>query len=152
MQKLNLKEVPDKFIYEEYFRRVRCYHYPERRIVLFGPPGSGKGTQAARLTNEICACHISTGDMLRREMTQGTEVGLKAKEIMNRGDLVPDDVVINMIQKKIRSKDCAKGVVFDGFPRTVEQAQRLDEMLEFNHKKIDKVFSFELDEKTLVER
>jgi adenylate kinase len=134
MQKLNLKEVPDRFIYEEYFRRVRCYHYPERRIVLFGPPGSGKGTQASRLTNEICSCHISTGEMLRNEMREGSEIGSKAKDIMNRGDLVPDDIVINMIEKKIRSKECAKGAVFDGFPRTVEQAKKLDEMLEASSK------------------
>jgi adenylate kinase len=150
--KLTIKEVPDKYIYQEFFRRVRCSHYPERMIVLFGPPGSGKGTQGMKLVDELCGCHLSTGDLLRKEIRDKSELGKHAEEIMNRGELVPDQVVLDIIEKNVFSDQCRKGAVFDGFPRTVEQAKKLDEILNRRGKKIDRVFNFEVDDNTLVDR
>lgn len=148
----DLKSIPDKILYDEFFRRVKCTQYPERRIVLFGPPGCGKGTQGQKLEDELCSCHIATGDLLRQEIRDKTELGTKAQDIMNRGELVPDDLVIEIIRKAIHKDECKKGVVFDGFPRTVAQAEKLDQMLEKEGKGVDKVFNFEIDEETLVER
>ncbi len=98
-------------------------------LVLFGPPGSGKGTQSNNLIKDYHLIHLSTGDLLRNEIAEGTELGLKAKEIMAEGLLVPDKVVIGMIKKKLENNKAAKGFIFDGFPRTVAQAEALDEAL-----------------------
>jgi len=117
-----------------------------------GPPGSGKGTQGTRITNELCSCHISTGDLLRKEIRDGTELGMKAKEVMNAGGLVSDDLVLQILKKKIDAPECKKGVVFDGFPRTVEQAKKLDEILANSNNKIDQVFNFHIDDNVLVDR
>ena len=99
------------------------------RMVLLGPPGSGKGTQAARLTDHLKIAHLSTGDMLRAAVAAKTPVGLRAAEIMERGDLVPDEVVIGVIADRIAEPDCAGGFILDGFPRTVGQAEGLDALL-----------------------
>jgi len=117
-----------------------------------GPPGSGKGTQANRITNELCSCHISTGDLLRKEIRDGTELGMKAKEVMNSGGLVSDDLVLQILKKKVDAPECKKGVIFDGFPRTVEQAKKLDEILATSNNKIDQVFNFHIDDSVLVDR
>ena len=98
-------------------------------VVLFGPPAAGKGTQAARIKTKFGIAHLSTGDMLRAAIAQGTEIGLKAKSIMDQGKLVPDDVVVGIIADRIREGDCSSGFVLDGFPRTVNQAKSLDVML-----------------------
>ncbi len=100
-------------------------------IVLFGPPGAGKGTQSANIINKFNLTHLSTGDILRTEIKNGTDLGIKAKTLMDAGSLVPDDVVIGMIKNKIaENKNSTKGFVFDGFPRTTAQAVALDAMLE----------------------
>jgi len=122
------------------------------RLVLLGPPGAGKGTQAARLVEKFGLLHLSTGDMLRAASAAGTPMGLAAKEIMARGDLVPDDVVVRIIEDRIAEKDAAKGFVLDGFPRTVAQAQALDAMLAARGEKLDAVIEFEVDAEKLVDR
>ena len=99
-------------------------------IVLFGPPGAGKGTQSQLLINQYHLIHLSTGDILRGEIAQGTELGQKAKSIMDRGDLVSDEVVIGMIKSILEKNPNAKGFIFDGFPRTTAQAESLDQMLD----------------------
>jgi adenylate kinase len=122
------------------------------RLVLLGPPGAGKGTQAARLVEKFRLLHLSTGDMLRAAAEAGTPTGLAAKEIMARGDLVPDEVVVKIIEDRIAEKDAANGFVLDGFPRTVAQAQSLDAMLAAKGQKLDAVVELEVDAEKLVDR
>ncbi|HEY2456533.1 MAG TPA: adenylate kinase [Candidatus Acidoferrum sp.] len=101
----------------------------DRAVIFLGPPGSGKGTQAKELAKRYCVPHLSTGDMLREHVSQGTPLGLKAKPIMERGELVPDSLVLRMVAERIERADCSHGFVFDGFPRTVAQAKYLGELL-----------------------
>lgn len=108
-------------------------------LILLGPPGAGKGTQAARITEKYNIPQISTGDIFREHIKKGTELGQKAQEYMNRGELVPDCLVITIAIKRIKEPDCKNGFLFDGFPRTIEQAQALDDYLARYHKKIDHV-------------
>lgn len=121
-------------------------------IILIGPPGAGKGTQAQILESEFGLKQLSTGDMLRSEIAAGTELGAKAKEIMDAGNLVSDHIVIGMIANRIDQEDCAKGVIFDGFPRTVDQARALDSMLAEKGKPLKAVIQFVVDEDELVRR
>jgi adenylate kinase len=101
----------------------------DRAVIFLGPPGSGKGTQAKELAGQYAVPHLSTGDMLREHVSNGTPLGLKAKPIMERGELVPDSLVLKMVAERIERPDCEHGFVFDGFPRTVAQAKYLGEML-----------------------
>jgi adenylate kinase len=100
-----------------------------RAVIFLGPPGAGKGTQAKQIAQEYGVPHISTGDMFREHVSRGTPLGLRAKAIMERGELVPDDLVLSMVEERISRLDCANGFILDGFPRTLPQAQRLDEIL-----------------------
>jgi len=100
-----------------------------RPVILVGPPGAGKGTQAKQVAALYGVPHLSTGDMFRDNIGRGTELGLRAKEFMNRGELVPDEIVVAMVEQRITAPDCAKGFILDGFPRTVAQAETLDQML-----------------------
>ena len=101
-----------------------------RPLVLLGPPGAGKGTQAREITRAYGVPQISTGDMFRHHVGQGTELGRKAKEIMEKGELVPDEIVVAMVAERLKQPDCAEGMIFDGFPRTKAQAEQLDALLE----------------------
>lgn len=101
----------------------------KRAVILLGPPGSGKGTQAKEVVKVLGVPHLSTGDMFRDHVARGTELGLKAKPIMERGELVPDDIVLGMVEERISAPDCAAGFLFDGFPRTLAQAEKLDQLL-----------------------
>ncbi len=121
-------------------------------LILFGPPGAGKGTQAKVLQDERGLIQLSTGDMLRAAVAAGTELGKKSKAIMDRGDLVPDDLVIGIIAERLDKPDCAKGVIFDGFPRTVAQAKALDTMLAGRGRKIDAVIELKVDDEAMVGR
>lgn len=121
-------------------------------VVLFGPPAAGKGTQAARIKSTYGIAHLSTGDMLRAAIAQGSETGLKAKAIMDQGKLVPDDVVLGIIAERIVAPDCAKGFVLDGFPRTVNQATALDLMLVGKNLGVDHVVVMDVNEAELVKR
>ncbi|MFO1104067.1 MAG: adenylate kinase [Methylocystis sp.] len=122
------------------------------RLVLLGPPGAGKGTQAARLVERHGVPQLSTGDMLRAAVAAKTPLGLKAKEIMDAGRLVPDDVVIGLIDERLNSLDCANGFVLDGFPRTVAQAEALQKLLDRRGLALDAVLELAVDEGALVER
>ncbi|MEI6312314.1 MAG: adenylate kinase [Bacteroidota bacterium] len=121
-------------------------------IILFGPPGSGKGTQAALLKEKYQLLHISTGDLLREEIANGTSLGLEAKKLMDKGELVPDAVVVGMIQSKLDANKQAKGVIFDGFPRTVKQAEALDSLLASMNAPISALISIVVDEEELKQR
>jgi adenylate kinase len=121
-------------------------------LILFGPPGSGKGTQSEKLIDKYGLIHLSTGNLLRDEIVRRTELGLEAKKFMDNGQLVPDSVVIGMIRSAITSNPHAKGFLFDGFPRTVAQAQALDELLAENRSEINAVLALEVGEEELVER
>jgi len=121
-------------------------------IILFGAPGAGKGTQAKRLVEARGLVQLSTGDMLRAAIDAGTELGLRAKEIMNRGDLVSDEIILGMIAERMDSPDCANGVILDGFPRTVAQAEGLDAMLEQRGLALDHVIEISVDEDALFAR
>ena len=121
-------------------------------IILLGPPGAGKGTQAQRIVSGRGMVQLSTGDMLREAIANGTELGLKAKAIMDRGDLVADDIILGMIREKLVSPECAAGVILDGFPRTVAQAEALDIMLAELDQRIDAVIELQVDEAALIDR
>ena len=123
-----------------------------KNIVLFGPPGSGKGTQAAKIIAQYHLLHLSTGDMLRSEIAAETVLGLEAKKLMDKGDLVPDAVVVGMIASKLDANKGAVGFVFDGFPRTVNQAVALDELLAQRNAPIQKVLSLIVGEAELTKR
>ena len=126
---------------------------PMNNIILFGPPGSGKGTQAVKLAEELNLCHISTGDLLRSEKAAGTKLGLEAKAFMEAGELVPDSVVIGMIGNKLDElSDKVDGFIFDGFPRTAPQAEALDALLEQKQTKIARVLALEVTEEEIVTR
>ncbi len=122
------------------------------RLVLLGPPGAGKGTQAQRLVAKHGIVQLSTGDMLRAAVAAGTPVGLKAKDIMDRGELVPDEVVNAIVSDRIDEPDAKKGFVLDGFPRTVAQAQALDQMLQDKGLGLEGVVELKVDETMLVRR
>src|ERR1700739_4699516 len=121
-------------------------------LVLFGPPGSGKGTQSQKLIEKYGLIHLSTGDLLRSEISQGTELGLEAKKLMDHGILVPDEVVIGMISHKLDANKDAKGFIFDGFPRTVAQAEELDELLASKGENISGMIALEVDDEELEHR
>ena len=121
-------------------------------IVLFGPPGAGKGTQSQKLIDTYNLIHLSTGDLLRSEIAAGTELGLRAKGLMDQGILVPDEVVIGMIDSKLKENKNAAGFIFDGFPRTVPQAESLDTLLEQNNTAISGMIALEVNEEELTKR
>ncbi len=121
-------------------------------IVLFGPPGAGKGTQSQKLIDKYGLVHLSTGDILRSEIAAGTQLGAEAKKLMDKGVLVPDEVVIGMISNKLDANKHAKGFIFDGFPRTVEQAKALDQLLATKNTAISGMIALVVDDEELEKR
>ena len=122
------------------------------RAVLLGPPGAGKGTQAVRLVEKYNVPQISTGDIFRRNIKEGTELGKKAQEYMNAGKLVPDELVVDLVKDRLMQDDCKNGYLLDGFPRTIFQAEELDKFLAEQGQKLDAVINFEVGYDTLIER
>jgi len=121
-------------------------------LILLGPPGAGKGTQAATIAASRGLVQLSTGDMLRAAVQSGTELGKQVKPIMERGELVPDELVIGIIDERVAQPDCEKGFILDGFPRTLPQAAALDDLLEKRNKQLDLVIELKVDDAVLIER
>ena len=121
-------------------------------LILFGPPGSGKGTQSEKLIAKYDLKHLSTGDLLRSEITKQTALGIEAKKVMDKGELVPDEVVIGMISSAIDNNESVKGFLFDGFPRTAAQAEALDKLLDLKKSSIAVMLALEVGEEELVKR
>ncbi|GJP32510.1 hypothetical protein CLOM_g17140 [Closterium sp. NIES-68] len=147
-----LEDYCDRDLMGELIRRMKCAPKPEKRVILIGPPGCGKGTQSPIIKEENCLCHLATGDMLRAAVAKQTPLGLKAKETMEKGELVSDDLVVGIIEEALKRPSCGKGFILDGFPRTVVQAEKLDAMLEKKGQKVDKVLNFEVPDSVLEER
>ncbi len=122
------------------------------RVVLLGPPGAGKGTQAVRLSEKLGIPQISTGDLFRGNISQGTPLGVEAKRYLDAGDLVPSELTNKLVEDRIEQSDAADGFILDGYPRSVEQAQALDEMLKNHNTKLDAVLEFAVSEAELFER
>ncbi|GAA98155.1 uncharacterized protein L969DRAFT_93236 [Mixia osmundae IAM 14324] len=123
------------------------------RLILMGPPGAGKGTQAPKIKDKYCVCHLATGDMLREQVKQGTPLGKEAKKIMDQGGLVSDEIMINMIKDQLdNNEECANGFILDGFPRTTPQAEKLDGMLEQKGQKIEQAIQLLINDNILVSR
>ena len=120
--------------------------------IIFGPPGSGKGTQAARIEKEFGLAHLSTGDILRAEVAAKTPIGVEAGRIMAAGDLVPDELIVDIVRRRLPAAETGAGVLLDGFPRTLRQAQALDAMLSQEGHKVDLVIALEVPEADLIER
>ena len=121
-------------------------------LILFGPPGSGKGTQAAKLIEKYNLLHISTGDLFRAEISNGTALGLEAKSYIDKGALVPDSVTVNMLKSKMEQHPDVQGVIFDGFPRTIPQAEALDEMLKSKGTAVSLLLSLKVDDAEIINR
>ena len=122
------------------------------RIVLLGPPGAGKGTQAKRISERFGIPQISTGDILRDAVKRNTPLGIKARTFMDKGELVPDEVVIGIVEERLKEKDCTRGWILDGFPRTVPQAEALDRILEKHNTPVEYVLNFEIEEDEVIKR
>lgn len=127
---------------------------PSRGInaILLGPPGSGKGTQAPLFKDRYCVCHLSTGDMLRAEISSGSALGAEIKKVVDEGKLVSDDLVVSMIDSNLNKPECKRGFLLDGFPRSIPQAEKLDSMLKKRKAKLDAVIEFGIDDKLLIKR
>jgi adenylate kinase len=122
------------------------------RVVLLGPPGAGKGTQAKLLQEAFAACQISTGDILRKAVAEKTPLGREAAQYIDRGALVPDDVIVKLVAERLKGKDCEKGFILDGFPRTIPQAKSLDAILEEMRLSLNRVLSVQVPREVIIER
>ena len=149
---MNLRNVSFDDLFSEVKRRYECSKRSAMNVIMIGPPGSGKGTQGPKIKDDLCVCHLATGDLLRDAVASGSELGKKADAIMKRGDLVPDELVIGIIEQNLSNPECERGVLLDGFPRTVVQAEKLDQMFAGRQMNIDRVLEFKVDESVLGER
>ena len=148
----DLRNVSTADLLNEVQRRIKCASKAPRRVLFVGPPGSGKGTQSQTFKEDHCLCHLATGDMLRAAVSAKTKVGLEAKAVMDAGKLVSDEIVVNLIAENLGRNDCKRGFILDGFPRTVKQAEKLDDLLKARGEKLDSVVEFAVPDSILVER
>lgn len=146
----SLENVTNEELMHEVQRRIECSKVPDTRVIFIGPPGCGKGTQAPIIKQKQCICHLATGDILRDAVEHKTAMGLKIRSIMDTGGLVSDDIVVGVIQEALKRPSCQKGFILDGFPRTLDQAKALDEMLASSHKKLDAAFEFDVPDEVRI--
>lgn len=139
-------------LFAELRRRFECTKKPRQNLLLIGPPGAGKGTHAPRLRDDFCLCHLATGDLLRDAVKRGTEIGKQAKAVMERGELVSDEIVVGLIQDALKGPECERGAILDGFPRNIPQAEKLGAMLAAEGKKIDRALELKVEDQALIER
>ena len=149
---MDLQNFTTDAIMGEVKRRAVCATKPKMNVILVGPPGAGKGTQAPAIAEDLCICHLATGDMLRDAVSRGTELGKKAKDVMAAGGLVDDELVIGLFKENMSAPACLNGMLLDGFPRTTVQAEKLDSMMTAQGKSIDRVIEFKVDDEILIER
>ena len=149
---MNLRNISFDDLFGEVKRRYECANKPAGNVIMIGPPGSGKGTQGPKIKDDLCVCHLATGDMLRDAVKAGTPLGKEADGVMKAGKLVSDELVINLINDNLGQPERERGVLLDGFPRTVAQAEKLDSMFAQRKMKIDHVLEFKVDEEKLIER
>ena len=149
---MDLRKVAFSDLFDEVRRRYECTKRPAMNVIMVGPPGSGKGTQGPLIRDDLCICHLATGDMLRAAVAAGTPIGKEADAVMKRGELVSDELVINLIGENLDNPECERGLLLDGFPRTTTQAEKLDTMLSARKMNIDRVLEFNVDENALAER
>jgi len=152
MSYVDVSKVATVQLLRELQRRASCEQKPQKRLIFVGPPGAGKGTQAPIVKDEWCLCHLSTGDMLRDAVKQGTPLGKQAKDLMAAGKLVGDELVAGVVAEAIKSDDCKRGFILDGFPRTTNQAKILDGLLAKQGIGIDKVINLEIADEILIKR
>jgi len=149
---MELSKISTQDLLNEISRRDKCQKMPKKNIILLGPPGSGKGTQSIKLLNDFCYCQLSTGDLLRENVSRKTPAGIKAKEAMDKGQLVSDEIVNEILVNAMKSPMCERGIIFDGYPRNPEQAENLNNLLTSIGKKLDKVIELKIDPEELFER
>ena len=149
---MDLSKASYQDLKREVSRRENCTKMPKKIIILLGPPGSGKGTQSHKVINEFCYCQLSTGDLLREAVQKRTPGGIRAKEAMDRGQLVSDEIINEILEPVINSPSCERGVIFDGYPRTTPQAQNLEKLLEQLGRNLDHVFELKVDQNILYGR
>ncbi|CRG94147.1 adenylate kinase, putative [Plasmodium gallinaceum] len=148
----NLENISTIDLLNELKRRYACLSKPDGRYIFLGAPGSGKGTQSLNLKKSHCYCHLSTGDLLREAIEKKSEIGNKVKDIMSEGKLVDDDIVLSLVDEKLKSPQCKKGFILDGYPRNVKQAEDLNKLLQKNQTKLNGVFYFNVPDDVLVKR
>ncbi|KRX05689.1 P-loop containing nucleoside triphosphate hydrolase [Pseudocohnilembus persalinus] len=150
---MELLKLSEESLINELHRRYKCRSIKEQKnLVLIGAPGAGKGTHSYKLMQRFCLCQISTGDILRNEIRNQTDLGMEAKSIMEKGDLVPDHIVISMVNHALSRPECKNGAILDGFPRTLKQAQGFDSILSKNNQKIWRALYFDIDDEVVTER
>ncbi|ANQ07681.1 Adenylate kinase 2 [Plasmodium coatneyi] len=148
----NLEKFSTIDLLNELKRRYSCLNKPDGRYIFLGAPGSGKGTQSLNLKKSHCYCHLSTGDLLREAAEKKNDLGNKIRNIINEGKLVDDDVVLTLVDDKLKSPQCKKGFILDGYPRNVKQAEDLNKLLQTNQMKLNGVFYFNVPDDVLVKR
>ena len=153
---MDIRQFSNEAIFNEFFRRQRCSELPERRVIFVGPPGAGKGTHAPKMSEEYCLCHLATGDMLRKIASSDSSFGKQVKAMMDRGELVSDELILEPILQEIKAAlsrpTCLRGMILDGFPRSLVHATRLDELLKTDGVRNTAVLELKIDENLLIER